>query len=80
VLKVKIITSNGDIGFPVQVSWLYCSKALLYICRSNISILIVPDEGYIRNAKFALNLISTLLLLSLGQYHLRIDRNYLFGS
>jgi hypothetical protein len=28
VLKVKIITSNGDIGFPVQVFWFYYSKAL----------------------------------------------------
>ena len=36
-------------------------KFLIYLL-SNLSILRVPDEGYSRNASFALNLISTFLL------------------
>ena len=35
---------------------------------SNLSIVSVPDESYFRNASYALNLISTFLLLPLGRY------------
>ena len=44
-------------GILREITWL-----------SNLSICVVPDEGYSRNASRALNLISTFLLLVLGRY------------
>jgi len=43
-------------------------KDLKIIRLSNILALIVPDEGYFRNASCALNLISTFSLLSQDRY------------
>jgi hypothetical protein len=55
VLKVKIITSNGDIGFPVQVFWFYYSKALFKYLSFQYFDILRTDEGYFRNATFAQN-------------------------
>jgi ABC-type nickel/cobalt efflux system permease component RcnA len=43
-------------------------KTFKIIWLSNLSTLSVLDEGYSKNVSCALNLISTILLLSLGQY------------
>ena len=43
-------------------------KTFKIIWLSNLSTLSVLDEGYSKNVSCALNLISTILLLSLGRY------------
>jgi len=50
--------------------WLSCLDPLVYLLPniSNLLIMGVPDDGYSRNASFALNSIYTFLLLSLSRY------------
>jgi len=57
---MKHITQN--FGFICTEIHCWYIDFLNYLILSDISTLGVPDEGYSRNASFALNLISTFLL------------------
>jgi ABC-type nickel/cobalt efflux system permease component RcnA len=52
----------------VQIGLVFAPKHYLIFWLSNLLILSVSDEGYSRNGLCALNVIPTILLLSLGRY------------
>ena len=52
----------------VQKGLVFAPKHYLIFWLSNLLILSVSDEGYSRNGLCALNVIPTILLLSLGRY------------
>jgi hypothetical protein len=64
-------TCHAHFGYPgFRPFWFYCSRTL-----SNISILIVPDEGYSRNVSSAINLMSTFLLRQCVEASSRYEYN-----